>query len=321
MQNLSTFPAPVREPPPTMPAVPEIRKETVLDFLKAFGLAAQLTEPEKLQFIEIAQAFGLNPFKREVHVAVYGDGEYRKLSIITGYEVYLKRAERTGKLDGWRAWIDGEGEAMKALVEIHRKDWSQPFVHEVYWREAVQKKRDGSPTSFWTKQPRFQLKKVAISQGFRLAFPDELGGMPYDAAELPDSESITPATPMPVETPKPVLLSTPTPAISLIRQVDVPPAPASLPEPRNIPAPASVPIAPPDHPFGAHDRYPDESVDALFDRLESYMDNNFEAFTEKHRDWVLDKARKSRDREGVLKMLGYAEKVVRNVSVVASATA
>ncbi|MFZ4616665.1 MAG: phage recombination protein Bet [Rectinemataceae bacterium] len=323
MQNLSPFPAPVRELPPTMPAVPEIRKETVLDFLKAFGLATQLTESEKLQFIEIAQAFGLNPFKREVHVAVYGEGEYRKLSIITGYEVYLKRADRTGKLDGWRAWIDGEGEAMKAMVEIHRKDWSQSFVHEVYWREAVQKKRDGSPTSFWTKQPRFQLKKVAISQGFRLAFPDELGGMPYDAAELPDAETIAPSTPMPVETPKSVQPSTPAPAISLIRQVDVPPAPVSRPEPRSIPAPVSVPvpIVAPDHPFGSHDRYPDESADALFDRLECYMDNNFEAFTEKHREWVLDKARKSRDREGVLKMIGYAEKVIRNVSAVAGATA
>src|SRR5208283_3999894 len=185
------FPAPIREPP-TQPAVPEIRKETVLDFLKAFGLASQLTEPEKLQFIEIAQAFKLNPFKREIHVAVYGEGEYRKLSIITGYEVYLKRAERTGKLDGWKAWVEGEGDAMKAFVEIHRKDWSEPFIHEVYWREAVQKKKDGTPSSFWTKQPKFQLKKVAISQGFRLAFPDELGGLPYDASELPDAETVVP---------------------------------------------------------------------------------------------------------------------------------
>ena len=67
---------------------------------------------------------------------------------------------------------------MKALVEIHRKDWSEPFVHEVYWREAVQKKRMAPQPQFWTKQTRFQLKKVAISQGFRLCFPDELGGLP-----------------------------------------------------------------------------------------------------------------------------------------------
>lgn len=169
MSPVAAFPALPREsPPPT-----EIPKQTVLDYLTAFGLASQLTEAEKLQFIEIAQAFRLNPFKREIHVAVYGEGEYRRLSIITGYEVYLKRAERTSRLDGWRAWIEGEGEQMKALVEIHRKDWSEPFVHEVYWREAVQKKKDGRPTLFWTKHPRFQLKKVAISQGFRLAFPDE----------------------------------------------------------------------------------------------------------------------------------------------------
>ena len=40
---------------------------------------------------------------------------------------------------------------MKALVEIHHKDWAESFIHEVYWSEAVQKKRDGSPTSFWTQ--------------------------------------------------------------------------------------------------------------------------------------------------------------------------
>ena len=91
MTSISTFPAAIREPPPTLSAVPDIPKQTILDYLTAFGLASQLTEPEKLQFIEIAQAFRLNPFKREVHVAVYGEGEYRRLSIITGYEVYLKR--------------------------------------------------------------------------------------------------------------------------------------------------------------------------------------------------------------------------------------
>ena len=44
-------------------------------------------------------------------------------------------------------------------------------------------------------------------------------------------------------------------------------------------------------------------------------------FTEKHCEWILSRPRKSRDREGVLKMLGYAEKVVRNTSAVASASA
>lgn len=309
----------------TESAVPsEVQHQTVLDFLTAFGLASQLTESEKLQFIEVAQAFKLNPFKREIHVAVFGEGEYRRLSIITGYEVYLKRAERTGKLDGWRAWIEGEGDTMKALVEIHRKDWSESFVHEVYWREAVQKKKDGSPTSFWTKQPRFQLKKVAISQGFRLAFPDELGGLPYDASELPDAESLTAATPAPAtplapkdaENEAPLAPMDPKP-ITIGAPISVFSAPKPF-APQPVTSPASNPI--PIRFLGRQDPYPEEDREVLLNRLGAYLDDNSEAFTEKHNDWIMEKARKSQDREGVLKMLSYSAKVVKNTSAVAGAS-
>ena len=39
--------------------------------------------------------------------------------------------------------------------------------------------------------PNFMLKKVAIAQGFRLAFPDELGGLPYLAEELPSTAKLS----------------------------------------------------------------------------------------------------------------------------------
>jgi hypothetical protein len=52
----------------------EVQKQTLLDYLTAYGLANHLTQEEKLQFVEVAQAFNLNPFKREIHVAVYGEG-------------------------------------------------------------------------------------------------------------------------------------------------------------------------------------------------------------------------------------------------------
>jgi phage recombination protein Bet len=315
MQNVSSFPAPNREP---SPSVPDIPKQTVLDYLSAFGLASQLTEPEKLQFVEIAQAFRLNPFKREIHVAVYGEGEYRRLSIITGYEVYLKRAERTGKLDGWKAWVEGEGEAMKAFVEIHRKDWSEPFQHEVYWREAVQKKKDGTPTAFWTKQPRFQLKKVAISQGFRLCFPDELGGLPYDPSELPDVESLAPAAPVP---PTEGDLSQAAESSASLASTAATESPASIVLPTTEPPSAPSPNANTEHSPDHRDRFPDESVETLLGRLEAFLNENFDALTDKHCEWILSQARKSRDRQGVLKMLSYSEKVVRNASAVASASA
>jgi phage recombination protein Bet len=301
-----------------VPSIPDIPKQTILDFLSAFGLASQLTEPEKLQFIEVAQAFRLNPFRREVHCVVYGEGEYRRMSIVVGYEVYLKRAERTGKLDGWSTRIEGEGENMKAIVEIHRKDWAEPFVHEAYWREAVQKKKDGTPTAFWTKQPRFQLKKVAISQGFRLCFPDELGGLPYDASELPDAESLAPSAPVqPTEGDQ----SQAAESSASLASATTAESPASIvphtPEPPNTSSPNTNPEHSPDH----RDRFPDESVETLLGRLEAFLNENFDSLTDKHCEWILNQARKSRDRQGVLKMLGYSEKVVRNASAVASASA
>jgi phage recombination protein Bet len=161
-----------------------ITEEKIAEYLQAFGLAKKLLPEEVRQFTGIACEFQLNPFKREIYCVAYGDGQYRTCSIIVGYEVYIKRAERTGKVDGWKAWVEGEGENLKAKLEIYRKDWQHPFTHEVYWREAVQKKKTGDITSFWQKMPKFQLKKVAISQGFRMCFPDELGGLPYDGAEL-----------------------------------------------------------------------------------------------------------------------------------------
>ncbi len=320
MSTVSAFPGRDRSPSPSPPIVqpiPDIPTNTILDYLGATGLSSELTEAERTQFVSICQAFGLNPWKREVYATVYGEGSYRRFSVITGYEVYLKRANRSGLLDGWSSRIEGSGDSMKAVVEIHRKDWSEPLVHEVFFTEAVQKKKDGTPTSFWTKMPRFQVKKVAISQGFRLAFPDGLGGLPYDASELPDIETvITPATGSPAS--ETHTLSIPTPAPSkpaaeaprLVLPVE--------PKPVVTESPAEpVPI----RFIGHQDQYPGEPQDALLRRLDTYLDNNFEAFGEKHRDWIFEKAKHSRDREGVLKMLSYSQKVVKNTSALAGASA
>ena len=46
-----------------------------------------------------------------------------------------------------------------------------------------------------------------------------------------------------------------------------------------------------------------------------------EALTDRHYEWIMDKAHKAKDREGVLKMLSYSAKVVKNEAAVASASA
>lgn len=154
-------------------------KATAIEYLNNMG--QKLPQKYATQFIELCQSFSLNPFKRECYAIQFGD----KFNIITGYEVYIKRAERTGKLDGWSVEIEGglqNKSGLKATITIFRKDWKMPFKHTVLFEECSQN------NSVWHKMPSFMLKKVAIAQGFRLCFPDELGGMPYTSDELPEEE-------------------------------------------------------------------------------------------------------------------------------------
>jgi phage recombination protein Bet len=296
----------------------KIQKETVLEYLKVFGFTKTLSEAEIQQFIQTALAGNLDPFKREIYIAVYGEGDYRKVSILTGYQVYLKRAERAGNLDGWRAWLEGEGSQMKAIVEIFRKDWSHSFTHEVYWEEAVQKKKDGHPTQFWAKQPRFQLRKVAIAQGFRLAFPDELGGLPYESAELPDTENTT----------DPVILDHDSKFVKASArgigsdlaaqalETDPPPANPAPAKTETVKPPADKSQkAPPANTARQRDQRNADSEDDFLEKAVQQIEGIFEVhpgeFTEKHQAWILDKVYQSPDRTGIQKMLAYTEKVVK----------
>jgi phage recombination protein Bet len=158
-------------------AVEEVQ---LTNYLTALGLGKSLTANEQSQFIQIAKAFNLNPFKREIYAIKYGT----TFNIIVGYESYIKRAESTGLLDGWKVETKGKlGDPdFRAIATIHRKDFKEPFVHEVYFVEYDQK------NAIWKSKPITMIKKVAISQSFRLAFNMELGGMPYTAEEIVTEE-------------------------------------------------------------------------------------------------------------------------------------
>jgi len=140
-------------------------------------IAPSATEKELFMFMGIAKSYGLNPLKREIHFVKYGTSP---ASIIVGYEAYIKRAERTGLLDGWKVWIENVGKTdERAVVEIKRKDFAQPIKWEVYRTEFDKGQAN------WKTMPLFMLRKVAIAQGFRLAFSQDIGGMPYIPEELP----------------------------------------------------------------------------------------------------------------------------------------
>jgi phage recombination protein Bet len=179
-----------------------ISDEKLIKYLDLFQTTTNFSEIEKKQFLEIAKMSNLNPFKREIYISAYGEGQYRQCSIIVGYEVYIKRAEMSGLLNGWKAYIEPcqsisvnkeNGEVshkkdIKAVIEIERKDFDKPFIHEVVFSEYVQKTKAGKVNKFWAEKPQTMLKKVAISQGFRMCFNEILGGLPYTKEEVFDEQ-------------------------------------------------------------------------------------------------------------------------------------
>lgn len=175
-------------------AVAPVTDKTLSDYLQAFGLASQLTKQETAQFVEVAKAYQLNPFKREIYCLPYGHGETRRLSIIVGYEVYLKRADQNPAFDGYETSFSLD--MNECTCKVYRKDRKVPTSQTVSMKEYSTGK------SLWVTKPRMMLEKVAIATAFRRAFPADMGGMPYTSEELPD-EMTTPqirdVTPAPVE--------------------------------------------------------------------------------------------------------------------------
>ena len=159
--------------------------DLAVEYLNTLGF--KFSPAEGKRFIEICRAYQLNPFKREIY-GIQGFDETRPdvLTILLGYETYLKRGERTGKLNGYEktAEFDKNGKLVSATLIIYRKDWEHPFKHTSYFNEFVRYKRGGGLIKSWATMPIFMLQKVVLAQGFRMCFPDEMGGLPYIAEEL-----------------------------------------------------------------------------------------------------------------------------------------
>ncbi len=158
-----------------------LTKETIKKFL------CPLASEQELTFgLQVAKTCQLNPIKKEIYFVKYSANH--AMSILTGYEVYLKRASRSSKCTGMRSWTEGsiEQKNLKGMVEVGVKGWDKPLLHEADYNEYVQKKNDGTINKFWSEKPKTMIKKVAISQAFRMAFPDEFDGMPYTQDEMPD---------------------------------------------------------------------------------------------------------------------------------------
>lgn len=163
--------------------------ETVRAYLVS-GDPQNVTYQELAMFINLCKFNGLNPWLREAYLIKFGSSP---ATLVVGKEAYMKRAESHEAYDGFEAGIivcDQETDAIDyrtgcfvlegenivgGWAEVWRKDRKKPFRIEVPIGEYIGRKKNGEVNGQWATKPATMIRKVALSQALREAFPSLLG--------------------------------------------------------------------------------------------------------------------------------------------------
>lgn len=190
--------------------------ETVKNYLVS-GNKDRVTTQEVVMFMNLCRFNGLNPWLREAYCIKYGN---EPATIVTSKDAFMKRAEACPEYDGYKAGViiydeetgdliyrDGaivmKNEVLAgAYAEVYRKDRSHPYRVEVSFDEYVGRKSDGTINGQWSKKPATMIRKVALVQALREAFPASLNGL-FTAEESGNEEPIdVPFAEVPQEAPE-----------------------------------------------------------------------------------------------------------------------
>ena len=175
--------------------------QTVRDYLVS-GDKERVTMQEIVMFINLCRYAGLNPWLKEAYCIKYGN---EPATMVVGKEAFMKRAESAPGYDGIDAGIivttgdaityrkgtlklPGE-ELLGGYAEVYRKDRSHPYRIEVSFEEYAGRKKDGSLNSQWSKKPATMIRKVALVQALREAFPDNFSGL-YSEEEVENGDGV-----------------------------------------------------------------------------------------------------------------------------------
>ncbi|MBC2148126.1 phage recombination protein Bet [Listeria booriae] len=145
---------------------------------------AEVSDQEVTMFLQLCRYQKLNPFLREAYLVKFKGSPAQ---IITSKEAFMKRAEAHPEYNGLKAGIivDRDGEMMdlegaiklekdKLLggwAQIYRRDRENPVTVKISLGEF------SKGQSTWKTMPLNMIRKTAIVNAMREAFPDTLGSM------------------------------------------------------------------------------------------------------------------------------------------------
>ncbi|MDY2723922.1 MAG: phage recombination protein Bet [Coriobacteriales bacterium] len=162
----------------------------------------QVDDREVFSFMAKCQARGLNPLAGDAYMTAYKNKRTGRVetSVIVSKDYFVRVATQQPTFDGMRAGVivaskkTGElsyregslvGKNSEALVggwaEVYDKLRSHPSRSEVSLGEYDQHR------SLWLSKPATMIRKVALVQALREAYPTAFAGV-YDSSEMPESK-------------------------------------------------------------------------------------------------------------------------------------
>lgn len=167
----------------------KLSPNTIKRFLVSGG--GNVTDGEVMMFMSLCRFQHLNPFLKEAYLIKYGSNE--PATIVTGKDVFTKRADANPNYKGKKAGIivqkkDGTVEEREGTMVLPEEKlvggWAKVFIKDkepeyqsVSFDEYAGRKKDGTLNSQWSKKPATMIRKVAVVQALREAFPDRFQGL------------------------------------------------------------------------------------------------------------------------------------------------
>ena len=143
-----------------------------------------VSDQEVVMFTNLCKYQKLNPFLNEAYLVKFGN---QPAQIIVSKEAFMKRAENHPAYQGFKAGIivEREGELVEVegavklskdvliggWAEIYRSDREQPIKTRISLEEF------GKGQATWKQMPLNMIRKSAIVNAQREAFPDTLGAL------------------------------------------------------------------------------------------------------------------------------------------------
>lgn len=181
----------------------KLSPDTIRAYLVNGG--GEVTNQEVMMFLSLCRFQHLNPFLKEAYLIKYGSSP---ATIVTGKDVFTKRAKRNPGYAGKQAGIivkdtetgdviEREGtfyqpDAEKIIggwAKVYIKGYERPEYAAVSFDEYAGKTKDGKLNSQWTTRPATMIRKVALVQALREAFPEDYAGM-VSPEEIPAANGV-----------------------------------------------------------------------------------------------------------------------------------